>query len=60
MLSAGSAHVAAGLFESADPGGVRVGLYETRVSKMVVLDSVWGRGRGAGGVAKELQEMVVF
>ena len=31
MLSAGSAHVAAGLFESADPGGGRVGLYK-RVS----------------------------
>ena len=40
MLSAGSAHVAAGLFESADPGGVRVGLYEIHGSKMVVLDSV--------------------
>ena len=40
VLSAGSAHVAAGLFESADPGGGRVGLYERHGSKMVVLDSV--------------------
>ena len=40
VLSAGSAHVAAGLFESADPGGRRVRLYERRVSKVVVLDSV--------------------
>ena len=39
VLSAGSAHVAAGLFESADPGGVRVGLYERHASKMVVLDN---------------------
>ena len=40
VLSAGSAHVAAGLFESADPAGVRVGPYERHVSKLVVLDSV--------------------
>ena len=40
VLSAGSAHVAAGLFESADPAGVRVGPYERHVSKLVVLGSV--------------------
>ena len=40
VLSAGSAHVAAGLFESADPAGVRVGPYERPVSKLVVLDRV--------------------
>ena len=40
VLSAGSAHVAAGLFESADPAGVRVGPYERHVSKLVVLDRV--------------------
>ena len=40
VLSAVSAHVAAGLFESADPAGVRVGSYERHVSKLVVLDSV--------------------
>ena len=47
VLSAGSAHVAAGLFESADPAGVRVGPYERHVSKLVVLDSV--QRPGAGG-----------
>ena len=40
VLSAGSAHVAAGLFESADPWGGRVGLYERHGCYTVVLDSV--------------------
>ena len=45
--------------ESADPGGVRVGPYK-RVSNRWSLVGVYGRGRGARGVAKENQEMVVL
>ena len=46
--------------ESADPGGGRVGLYNKRVSNRWSLVGNCGRGRGARGCAKEIQEMVVL